>query len=226
MMHLVKILPRTVILALATLFIMPCAAETGASPKEYVVELLIFQNLIAGDGGEVWPIDYSEWFEETLEEGPLPEAEPIPLTWLGKDTHRLSAQRNALRVSAQYRPLAHVAWRQPVLDRRQAKSIQLPVDENTAAASYVDGSVRVAVERYLHLYLDLQLHTLDSYNDPDLLEFETPEFRLKEHRRMRSKEVHYFDHPRFGVIALITPYEAPQEAPAAAVEPSVPEQPQ
>ncbi len=24
---------------------------------------------------------------------------------------------------------------------------------------------------------------------------------------MRSKELHYFDHPRFGVIALITPYQ-------------------
>jgi hypothetical protein len=30
---------------------------------------------------------------------------------------------------------------------------------------------------------------------------------------MRSKELHYIDHPRFGVIALITPYETVQ-APA------------
>ncbi len=32
-------------------------------------------------------------------------------------------------------------------------------------------------------------------------------FRLIESRRMRSKEVHYIDHPAFGLVALITPYE-------------------
>jgi len=32
-------------------------------------------------------------------------------------------------------------------------------------------------------------------------------FRLIESRRMRSKEVHYIDHPAFGILALITPYE-------------------
>jgi len=31
--------------------------------------------------------------------------------------------------------------------------------------------------------------------------------------RMRSKELHYFDHPRFGVVALITPYKSPQATP-------------
>ena len=32
-------------------------------------------------------------------------------------------------------------------------------------------------------------------------------FRMLESRRMRSKEVHYLDHPAFGIVALITPYE-------------------
>ena len=44
-------------------------------------------------------------------------------------------------------------------------------------------------------------------------EYGVPEIRLKERRRMRSKELHYFDHPRFGVIALITPYTPPAEVP-------------
>lgn len=39
-------------------------------------------------------------------------------------------------------------------------------------------------------------------------------YRLKETRRMRSREVHYVDHPMFGVIAIVTPYELP-----AAIQP-------
>jgi hypothetical protein len=38
-------------------------------------------------------------------------------------------------------------------------------------------------------------------------------YTLKERRRMRSREIHYFDNPRFGVITLITPHE-PGDKPA------------
>ena len=40
---------------------------------------------------------------------------------------------------------------------------------------------------------------------------------LREHRRMRSKNLHYLDSPQFALLILITPYEAPQvieEAPS------------
>ena len=38
--------------------------------------------------------------------------------------------------------------------------------------------------------------------------------RLDEHRRMRSKNLHYLDNPEFGMLILITPYEAPGTAAA------------
>jgi hypothetical protein len=39
----------------------------------------------------------------------------------------------------------------------------------------------------------------------------TPTFRLAEKRRITSSELHYFDHPRFGMLAMVTPYEPPEE---------------
>ncbi|MCK4951108.1 MAG: hypothetical protein KAS48_04765 [Gammaproteobacteria bacterium] len=57
----------------------------------------------------------------------------------------------------------------------------------------------------------------------DLIDFDsfetgsqnTPEpplasFRLQDHRRMRSKELHYIDHPLFGIIVKAMPYELPE----------------
>lgn len=35
-------------------------------------------------------------------------------------------------------------------------------------------------------------------------------FRLQDHRRMRSKELHYIDHPLFGIIVKAMPYELPE----------------
>ena len=34
---------------------------------------------------------------------------------------------------------------------------------------------------------------------------------IKQKRRMRSKEIHYIDHPMIGIVILITPYERPAE---------------
>jgi hypothetical protein len=44
-------------------------------------------------------------------------------------------------------------------------------------------------------------------------------FRLQQSRRMRSSEIHYLDHPLFGIIALVTPYDLAPPEPAAAVSP-------
>lgn len=32
-------------------------------------------------------------------------------------------------------------------------------------------------------------------------------YRLQQSRRMRSNEIHYIDHPRFGLVVLVTPYD-------------------
>ncbi len=37
--------------------------------------------------------------------------------------------------------------------------------------------------------------------------------RLKQHRRMRSQEVHYLDHPLFGLLIKLSPYEEAAENP-------------
>jgi hypothetical protein len=80
----------------------------------------------------------------------------------------------------------------------------------------LDGTATLGLQRYLYLTLDLVL--LPEPLPPDLAA--RPEgttfggFRLTETRRMRSKELHYFDHPVFGVVALVTPRPAPGAAAA------------
>ena len=49
------------------------------------------------------------------------------------------------------------------------------------------------------------------------------DYRLHETRRMRSKEIHFFDHPMFGIIVKVTPYELP--APPEPITPTISSQP-
>jgi hypothetical protein len=39
--------------------------------------------------------------------------------------------------------------------------------------------------------------------------------RLKAARSMKLREVHYFDHPLFGVLVQVVPFDLPEEDPAA-----------
>jgi len=80
------------------------------------------------------------------------------------------------------------------------------------APARIDGIVTVSLSRYLHMALSLRYYNPDVYlaeqialQKPDEVLIDS--FMMKQSRRMRSKEVHVFDHPYFGVIATITPVE-------------------
>ena len=86
----------------------------------------------------------------------------------------------------------------------------------------LSGTAEVTFRRYLHVDLDLHYNRLVTDQDTDQvkalyasLETDYLNFRLDETRRMRSKQIHYFDHPTFGVVTLITPIEnTEKEAPS------------
>jgi hypothetical protein len=86
----------------------------------------------------------------------------------------------------------------------------------------LDGTVSISRGRYLHFGADLVLEkplaesaVTAAAADPNAVPAEQPvgpvRFRLDDSRRVRSNEVHYLDHPRFGIITIITPYEVPEE---------------
>ena len=96
----------------------------------------------------------------------------------------------------------------------------------------LDGTLRLILSRYLHLQSDLiwydplneeELAALEALSqhesEADVDENVAPTtfdesplnthlaYRLQQSRRMRSNEIHYIDHPRFGLIVQVTPYE-------------------
>ena len=135
---------------------------------------------------------------------------------LGRSSLRMENIANRLKQSSGYRPLMHIAWRQPGLSKSLSKAVYvhsaLPNSHRSDATAHdgpagepqIQGTIRVSRARYLHVDTDL-LHSRQVPADADL---STSRFRMRQTRRMRSEEVHYIDHPLFGVIVLITPHEA------------------
>lgn len=78
----------------------------------------------------------------------------------------------------------------------------------------LDGVIDLAQSRYLHLDVDLvyQVNTLADQSQRDSMigdTVTTRTYRLRQSRRIRSDDLYYFDHPRFGVLARITPFTPP-----------------
>ena len=81
----------------------------------------------------------------------------------------------------------------------------------------LDGTIRVELGRFLHVHTDLVLRkpVIVERIDPETqTPAQTPsllDVRMQEHRRMRSRELHYIDHPLLGVLVQITPVEEPAQ---------------
>jgi len=197
-MHNLVRIPLLALTALLTVMVggRQVLAET-TELKQYDVEVIVFRNLSGQSGGEQWP-----WRDTEQPQGisrfPLEKM----LDELPASDYRMQQIATALNRSGAYRVMAHKAWRQPARKRMDS----VPYEFAPAAGDGLTGAIMLVRERFLHLDIDLALARSDgSYAD-------VPVYTLQEKRRVRSGELHYFDHPRFGVIAEVTPWEVPEPA--------------
>lgn len=219
------------------LYIAPAAAraqvpETVTPPPEYKIEIVLFENLQANRRNEdsgpppppPEPIDPAtqdmpeDEFgtgqsspttapDEGMADNEPPETrEPVSLLFQPAEAEDLTGIAGALRRRSGYRVLAHESWIQAGFPRSSAPAVdletvgrlrlrvELPPNEDPPASDWRATST-LWVGRYLHLDMDAALKTGDR------------SVQLVESRRMRIGEMHYFDSPRIGAIAIVVRWE-------------------
>lgn len=103
----------------------------------------------------------------------------------------------AVNQAANYRVLKHFSWGQESLPTSEAAIFEI-------SEANLFGHIKVYANQLLFVNLDLDY---DGY-------------RLVEKRRIKLNEVHYFDHPKFGVLMQVSRLEVePEDQPE--VEPKV-----
>lgn len=101
------------------------------------------------------------------------------------------------------------------IDMTATHSIIHHSETETQQNALLDGVVKVELGRYLHINFDLKyqrnLAPIQGVMNDSLSNTykELKYYPIQTHRRMRSKELHYIDHPLIGILVLATPYEAP-----------------
>jgi peptidoglycan-binding protein CsiV len=136
---------------------------------------------------------------------------------------QLTSQYRVLARLPGYHPLVHGGWVQLGLP----DSATIPVDLGVLGVTNPAGTVRLSLTRFLHVKLDLTyVDTQAAQRGPapapgDLTELPiAPRYHIDDERTTRSGEIHYFDHPAFGVLIKVTPVKQDPNATSTGARPA------
>jgi hypothetical protein len=197
-------LKRTAFAALAALAMLaslatpePAAAQQ-AGGSLYIVELIVFR-ATSVSGNEDWSaVPTGRGFGSESTRGGTPQVVRI----LAPADYRLASVEATLHTSGAWRPIAHAAWVQSAAN--WGTHIGIALSDLGINSPGLSGTVYLERATYLHLGVDLSLNAGGV------------EYSIKEMRSVKYNERQYFDHPAFGVIALVSPVSAAAGAAAGA----------
>lgn len=172
---------RTLLLGAGAALVAPAAYAQSAA--RYVVELIVFRQ-----AGTPPPA-------ATVMTMPKVAVQSGRIEVLPQTEWQLANLDGGLRRSSGYRVLAHAAWAATV----SAYGTTAARLEDLQGDEALTGAVTVQRGQYLFLRVDLDYVTPDGGI-----------YQLRERRRVKFNERHYFDHPAIGAIAVVSPTRANQ----------------
>jgi len=110
----------------------------------------------------------------------------------GKKT--MNALYKRLKKSNEYSPFYYKAWQVSAISGRMSLPIEI-----YDAGQKMAGWIKIQRGELLHIHADIEISPLESLAEDGLI------YHLKEKRRVLYRELHYLDHPKFGLIVRVLP---------------------
>jgi hypothetical protein len=178
---------------------MPASGARAQAPSAtvYTIELIVFRNLSGSGGAEDWSV-------KPVPRGPDQPESPVTgrfVATLPAAQFQLNDIAAKLRNVSNYQPIAHFAWQQTASSWGSRAGFS--VSRLAGNVPGLSGNIFLEAGTYLHLGMTLNYQPS---NPPEGLGAAPGTvFTLAESRRVKRFERNYYDHPAFGVIALVTP---------------------
>lgn len=216
--HLIPILWTSLVAIMVG--VVPSVSATTS--KWYNIEVIVFENQSGSQHPtETWSQFQGYPFMENSQilkppaglTGPLTEQDMF--VQLPEEELSLREEKEQLQNTQDFNVLLHTAWRQAIDKEDAMIPIRLKGGKVVVSSSFstevpnndtyqIDGTIALGLSRFLHLKTDL-VYNQKSPRVKDYPSSSIRSYRLKQKRRMKSNEVHYIDHPLFGVLLKITP---------------------
>jgi hypothetical protein len=178
---------RRLLLAAAAGLLLPAAVAQQAADGGYMVEVIVFTGGSGGTGEDLAAAGSGASGEDSA--GGASHASRV-LQTLPASRLKLGGVVSRLNAAGGYRTIAHAGWTQTAASWNSR--IGTDVAEVGLSRNGLSGVVHLERGQYLHLGFNL---TLAGPNGT---------WRINEVRRVRLGERQYFDHPAFGVIAVVS----------------------
>jgi Peptidoglycan-binding protein, CsiV len=172
-------------------------AQTTPNPRVYTVELIVFRNMSGLGGPEDWSV-------KPVARGPDTPDAPVTgrfVQSVSPAQFQLKDVARKLQNTSNYQPIAHFAWQQTASS--WGSRAGFTVAKLAGAVPGLTGTIYLESGTYLHLGMSLSYQT--SNTPAGLAAAPGAVFMLNESRRVKWDKLNYYDHPAFGVIALVTP---------------------
>jgi hypothetical protein len=182
----------------------PAPADSGPA---YDIEIVVFRARAALGQPENWTAETTA--SATVAGGEAASGSGSAgrlLTVLPASNYRLTAIESRLRSSGTYEPVAHAAWVQTA--SAWGTHAGFPLESLGVNVPGLTGVIFLERGEFLHLGMTLNYTMQDP--PPGLNAPPGTTFVMNETRRVRFFQRNYYDHPAFGVIALITPERGPR----------------
>lgn len=183
-------------------------AAPAYSGPAYDIEIVVFRAKTALGQPESWAAETSA--SATVAGGEASSGSGQVgklLTVLSSPDYRLTPIATRLRSSGTYEPVAHAAWVQTASAWGTHGGFSL--DTLGINVPGLSGVIFLERGEYLHLGMTLNYTMQDPPSGLNAPPGTT--FVMNETRRVRFYQRNYYDHPAFGVIALITPARSPRQ---------------
>lgn len=184
------------------------ALSEDAAPPGYHIEIIVFRANSAQGGSENWNTEGST--NNTIGEESSSGSSQVGrfISVLTPEQFQLTDIESKLRSSGAYVPVAHVAWAQTA--SAWGTRAGFPLQKLGVDVPGLNGTVYLERGQYLHLGMALSYAI--AAPPAGLGAGPGTAFALNENRRVKFYERNYYDHPAFGVIALVTPAQGARPA--------------
>jgi hypothetical protein len=208
---------RALLSLLLVLLVASTLPTTARADTLYQVEIVVFAR-DSGDGEDsLRSTSALHYPARTVALGPEGGA---PFQSLPAANLQLNREAAALAQRKNLRVLAHQGWVWPGEDAAHATPVAIGAGRQVGAHHELEGYVALSADHFLRIDTQLWLsrfggpgngEPLALPNAPGAVDSGTDNaapgqvFMLREQRRMRSGELHYFDNARLGMLLLVTP---------------------
>ena len=213
-------MPRAILQRALFFSLLALASVPAPAIDFYDVEILVFRQLDSQGDDEELDVPNIRHLELNLAlHDLLDQTSPIPLDpaiegYLSNAGQRIGNSRD-------YETLFHGRWSQTPSDRKTAPYIRIDLPAVGRSPSLI-GVLRLFATDLLYVDAFLRYRPTERQATNHIVESTEPNtqpyYFLKERRRVKFQEVHFLDHPKFGILLTVWPVKLP-ELPSIANEP-------